>query len=483
MTTFATTPAAQENPSVDNGMASTGSATRSGTEVLLAVRQGTSLRVTDTGLRVDTPTWGNDIPLPDRVVRQRLADVMGEPISVTALTVACAREGNLTSAMTVRGILTKLCGVGVFDHVLVADGVEVARATGEGNLPVVAGTGEPPPVPRLAPWAVITAATRTGRVGDASPEIAVVQSGVSHVKVELSPGVLTHLLAVRADDVPKAVLQMLDAAKLLEPVVAESGLERWSPVDLWIHRLTAESRSVDRYGGTYPAGQDDPPTFARQIGPDAVTVDLPTPDLQRLRSEDPSLAAVVEDRRSTRSFSETEFPSLAQLGELLFRTCRVRRSFVDTSGLEVVDRPFPAGGSIHELEVYLAVARADGLEPGLWRYAADRHQLVRVAEADAPGVRRTLEEARNTGGAPQSPPIVVAVRGRFDRLMFKYETIAYALALKNTGVLMQTFYLNATAMGLGVCALGGGSTAALGSATGISGWDEGTLGLLMLGVP
>jgi SagB-type dehydrogenase family enzyme len=67
--------------------------------------------------------------------------------------------------------------------------------------------------------------------------------------------------------------------------------------------------------------------------------------------------------------------------------------------------------------------------------------------------------------------------------MWKYETIAYALLLKHTGVLSQTLYLNATAMGLGVCALGGASTLSFARATGLDARAEGVVGLLVLGMP
>ena len=40
-------------------------------------------------------------------------------------------------------------------------------------------------------------------------------------------------------------------------------------------------------------------------------------------------------------------------------------------------------------------------------------------------------------------------------MSWKYASIAHALTLKNVGVLQQTLYLVATAMGLAPCALGG----------------------------
>jgi SagB-type dehydrogenase family enzyme len=43
---------------------------------------------------------------------------------------------------------------------------------------------------------------------------------------------------------------------------------------------------------------------------------------------------------------------------------------------------------------------------------------------------------------------------RFGQISWKYSSIAYALILKDVGVLIQTFYMMATDMGLGGCAIG-----------------------------
>ena len=56
--------------------------------------------------------------------------------------------------------------------------------------------------------------------------------------------------------------------------------------------------------------------------------------------------------------------------------------------------------------------------------------------------------------APAAPQILITIAARFDRISWKYSSIAYSLILKNVGALMQTFYLMAADMGLGGCAIG-----------------------------
>jgi len=50
-------------------------------------------------------------------------------------------------------------------------------------------------------------------------------------------------------------------------------------------------------------------------------------------------------------------------------------------------------------------------------------------------------------GTPAPPQILIVLAARFGRILWKYSSIAYALILKDAGVLIQTLYLMATGMG------------------------------------
>jgi len=131
--------------------------------------------------------------------------------------------------------------------------------------------------------------------------------------------------------------------------------------------------------------------------------------------------------------------------------------------------------------VYIAVARCAGLGPGLLHYRADRHQLARVAE-DGPDVRALVAEAAAAARA-ENVQLLLILAARFRRLSWKYESIAYATALKNVGVLLQTFYLVATAMGLAGCAIGGGNADTFSRAAGTRYVEESSVGEFLLGRP
>ena len=84
-------------------------------------------------------------------------------------------------------------------------------------------------------------------------------------------------------------------------------------------------------------------------------------------------------------------------------------------------------------------------------------------------------------GAAAAPQILFTVAARFGRISWKYSSIAYALILKDVGVLIQTFYLMATDMGLGGCAIGSTNIELFAKMTGLEFHVEGAVGQFALG--
>lgn len=259
---------------------------------------------------------------------------------------------------------------------------------------------------------------------------------------------------------------------------------QWSPHELAFHhdsRLRRDHRMGEDFGGNYWAkGRFDPPP-ARHPTWGSSDIALPRPDLERLHAQDPPLSAVMEGRRSIRSYDEDDPLTVEEVGEFLFRTARVRATGQDT-GLDVSDRPWPAGGAAHELEVYPLVHKVRGLPSGLYHYDPHQHGLSQVP-ATATALRWLMmsSAAGMNGGA--TPQVLFVIATRYGRLSWKYRAMAYALTLKHVGVLQQTMYLAATAMGLAPCALGVGDAEAFAAATGLDALEETGVGEFALGRP
>jgi SagB-type dehydrogenase family enzyme len=146
---------------------------------------------------------------------------------------------------------------------------------------------------------------------------------------------------------------------------------------------------------------------------------------------------------------------------------------------EVSNRPYPGGGADYELEIYPVVQRVEGIESGVYYYHPLQHRLFHVADANV-GWKTLLRDAAGKARTTQLPDVLFCVTGRFQRLSYKYSSIAYAIMLKDLGVLYQTFYLVATAMELAPCALGGGNADLFTAVTGLDYVIEPYIGEFML---
>ncbi|MDX1530578.1 MAG: SagB family peptide dehydrogenase, partial [Rhodothermales bacterium] len=197
---------------------------------------------------------------------------------------------------------------------------------------------------------------------------------------------------------------------------------------------------------------------------------------------------VVEARRSVRRYDRERPVTLRQLGEFLYRVGRLadfQQLRAPAPGgpvsLMLAARPYPSGGGLYELELYPVLHRCDGAEPGLYRYDPERHALEPYAGL-TDDVLRLLRSADWTGRRDaDNVQVLLVVASRFGRLAWKYEGLAYALTLKHVGVLYQSMYLAATAMGLAPCALGTGDGDLFARAAGVDYYAEPAVGEFLLG--
>lgn len=134
---------------------------------------------------------------------------------------------------------------------------------------------------------------------------------------------------------------------------------------------------------------------------------------------------------------------------------------------------------MHEIELYLTIHRCDGIEPGLYHYAPLAHELEHVADL-GPAQQRLLADACGSAGLQTPPDVLITLAARFQRVMWKYQSMAYAVILKNAGVLYQQMYLVATAMQLAPCGLGGGDSDAFAGAAGLDYYAETSVGEFLL---
>jgi len=260
----------------------------------------------------------------------------------------------------------------------------------------------------------------------------------------------------------------------------------WSAPDLWFHRrstLGERNFTWEHFGPTKWAKDRFPQPPARRTNYPGEPIALLVPDLSAKRATDPTLTVVLEDRVSTRTFDDARPITVGQLAELLYRTARTRATHAIGEGEELGSRPYPSSGGLYELELYVVVRNVAGVEPGMYHYDSFDHGLRPVAPADSKAVAQLLKPAAATLTGGAEPQVLLIISARWGRIMWTYEQMAYATILKDVGVLIQTIYLVATAMGLGACAQGFGDTAAFVAATGVNELQECNVGSMVVGSP
>ncbi len=268
---------------------------------------------------------------------------------------------------------------------------------------------------------------------------------------------------------------------------ANPTLRCWQFHDLLFHARSREGRHDAPSGGTYPlAGSIDPPPALRPETA-AEGIALYRPDLDRLERQDPPFAFVQERRRSIRQYAAEPITD-RQLGEFLYRVGRVKESkhmeVATPAGpvqMDFASRPYPAGGALYELEMYAVIKTCRGLSPGLYRYDGLGHRLVRHAEWTTEVERLLSDAALSAGVAATAPQVLLVLAARLPRIAWKYTGLAYALVLKHVGVVFQTMYLAATAMGLAPCAVGLGDSDLFAQAAGMDYYAETSVGEFLLG--
>ncbi|HWM01570.1 MAG TPA: SagB family peptide dehydrogenase [Actinophytocola sp.] len=277
----------------------------------------------------------------------------------------------------------------------------------------------------------------------------------------------------------------LDGARPRFPEDPDPHLLAWSPHDLLFHTRSRLGRHDNPAGAVFRNVRDLAPLPAVKPVPPGPRFPLYRPDLTAQAPDEMTLTEAIETRRSVREFAE-EGLSARQLGELLYRSARVR-SQTDTVGAggvryTVSERPYPSAGSLYELELYLSIDRCEGLPRGIYHYDPQDHALTLIND-DAEDLGELLDSAMVLTGAHRRPPTVITMTARMGRLSWVYDGICYATTLKHVGVLQQTLYLVATRLGLAPCALATGDSEMASTAFGLDWPAEVSVGEFVVGLP
>ena len=316
---------------------------------------------------------------------------------------------------------------------------------------------------------------------------AILDSGSVRARATLSGAGIAALASslaeprAAADDAFAAALWQLGFFDLVEP--QESDARRtWQFADLMLHEASRFDRDQP-LGATYrfKGRMASPPAI--KAAPPGERIELPSVDVAELGAASRPLDAVQARRRSIKHYAEQPI-SLGQISEFLWRVGRTT-GHGGAGDDAVISRPYPSGGSLSELELYLAVRRCEGLTPAVYHYDSHGHALTRLANSTATA-GRIIERSAQAMALPteaQRPDLTIVISSRLARVAWKYDAVAYRLSLLNVGVIFELMYLVATDMGLAPCANGSGNSRPLQEVLDGDPFEEVAIGEFCLALP
>ena len=171
----------------------------------------------------------------------------------------------------------------------------------------------------------------------------------------------------------------------------------------------------------------------------ASLIALPKPDVTGKVTLEKALAT----RRSVREYA----PGALTLGEVS-QILWAAQGITGPGG----KRTTPAAHAIYSLEIWLAANDVKGLAPGIYRYVPQEHALALASAGDH---RAAVTAAANGQKSVEQAPAVVAISGDSLQTAEKFHERGVAWLGMEAGFVVQSVYLQATALGLGTVMVGG----------------------------
>jgi len=144
-------------------------------------------------------------------------------------------------------------------------------------------------------------------------------------------------------------------------------------------------------------------------------------------------------------------------------------------------RTAPSAGALYPVETYVAAARVEGVEPGLyhWELPEERLALVAAREDVGEAACRACLDQEMAALAPATF-VWTAVWGRSAQ---KYGDRALRYAYLDAGHLAENLHLAAEALGLGACMIGAFLDDEMNALVGVDGLEESVIYAACVGLP
>jgi SagB-type dehydrogenase family enzyme len=143
-------------------------------------------------------------------------------------------------------------------------------------------------------------------------------------------------------------------------------------------------------------------------------------------------------------------------------------------------RAAPSAGALYPIETYVVVNAVSGIEPGVYHYGPERHELdlIRVGDFGPEFARAALDQRMAARAS-----VVFAWTAVFERSKWKYKQRAYRYVYLDAGHIAQNVALAAVALGLGSCQIAAIYDDEANALLQVDGSSESTLYMTVVGRP
>jgi SagB-type dehydrogenase family enzyme len=203
--------------------------------------------------------------------------------------------------------------------------------------------------------------------------------------------------------------------------------------------------------------------------PQAEKIELPAFEPARAMSLDQTL----KQRKSIRDYQDKPI-SEGQLAYLLWASTGIQRV---EDGYEF--RTAPSAGALYPIETYVIVNKVKSLEPGVYHYAIQSHQLEQLQQRD---LRRQIAAAALGQVMCATAAAVFIWSAVFERCKWKYGQRAYRYIYLDAGHIAENLALAAVSLNLGTCEIGALYDDHVNAIIGIDGIEESTICMATVGV-
>jgi len=182
----------------------------------------------------------------------------------------------------------------------------------------------------------------------------------------------------------------------------------------------------------------------------------------------------LNQRQSVRSFKNQAL-SPENLSQILWATQGITRRIHGHAF-----RTAPSAGALYPVETYLSLFNISSIEPGIYHYAVESHELEQLKSGDFRKATAGAALDQDMAYAANAVFIWTAV---FPRSKWKYKQRAYRYVYLDAGHIAGNLTLAAVALGLGSCQIAALYDEDVNALLGIEGENESVLYMSVLGHP